>query len=127
VPRDPANASSKKWSFYAIVIAGAGLSVDYSMAMMSTQALYYSLNGPQKLFGLTFGAYDLAGMILAPLWSWWSDRSGHFKRQFTTGNMINMCGNVIYACSYVANAWWMMLLGRLLGGAGLATLGLGSG
>ncbi|KAL4528757.1 hypothetical protein Ndes2437A_g03301 [Nannochloris sp. 'desiccata'] len=127
VPRDPANASSKKRSFYAIVIAGAALSVDYSMAMMSTQALYYSLNGPQKLYGLTFGAYDLTGMILAPIWSWWSDKSGRFKRQFNSGNVINICGNIIYACSYIANAWWMMLIGRLLGGAGLATLGLGSG
>ncbi len=97
------------------------------MSMMSAQALYYSLNGPQKLYGLTFGAYDLTGMLLSPVWSWWSDRTGRFKRQFNSGNLINMCGNIIYACSYVANAWWMLLLGRLLGGVGMATLGLGSG
>ena len=127
IPRDPKNARSKKMSFYAVVLAGAALSLDYSMSMMSIQALYYSLNGPQKLYGLTFGAYDLMGLILAPVWSWWSDRSSRFKRQFNSGNVINMCGNLIYAFAYAANAWWMMLLGRLLAGVGLATLALGSG
>jgi len=127
VPKDSANASSKIRSFYAIVIAGAALTVDYSMAMMSIQALYYSLNGPQKLYGLTYGVYDLAGMIFAPLWSWWSVKAGRFKTQFNSGNMISICGSIIYACSFIANAWWMMLLGRLFQGAGAATLGLGSG
>ena len=41
----------------ALLITGFALAVDFTMAMMSIQAFYYSLRGPQNLFGLTFGAW----------------------------------------------------------------------
>lgn len=56
-PRDPANGRSKKRAWMALLITGFALAVDFTMAMMSIQAFYYSLRGPQNLFGLTFGAW----------------------------------------------------------------------
>ncbi len=55
-PRQPANTRSKKRAWMALLITGFALAVDFTMAMMSIQAFYYSLRGPQNLFGLTFGA-----------------------------------------------------------------------
>lgn len=94
--------------------------------MMSIQAFYYSLQGPQHLYGLTFGAYDLTGMLVAPFFGWWSDSTKKFKNQFLTGGMVNVVGNLIYAFSFLAGKWYMMLIARLVAGIGEATLGLGS-
>lgn len=127
IPHDPRNATSKRRSFLALMLAGAALAVDYTMAMMSIQTLYYALQGPDHLYGLTFGSYDLTGMLLAPVFGFWSDKTGWFKIPFQTGAVVNMAGNLIYAFAYLANGWYMMLIGRLIGGIGLATLGLGSG
>lgn len=62
-PRQPANKRSKKRAWFALLITGFALAVDFTMAMMSIQAFYYSLRGPQSLFGLTFGAYDLGALL----------------------------------------------------------------
>ena len=91
------------------------------------QALYYSLNGPDHLYGLTFGSYDLTGLIVAPFLGSWADRRKIFKIPMILGIVINICGNIIYAFCFIADAWWMMLLGRLVAGVSTATLGLGSG
>ena len=127
VPKNRKNAATKRLSFLAVLLAGASLAIDYTMAMMSIQTLYYALQGPDHLYGLTFGSYDLTGMIMAPFFGFWSDRTKTFKLPFATGSAINVAGNLVYAFAYLANGWWMMLLGRLLAGIGLATLGLGSG
>lgn len=127
VPKNRKNAATKRLSFLAVLLAGASLAIDYTMAMMSIQALYYALQGPDHLYGLTFGSYDLTGMIMAPFFGFWSDRTKTFKLPFATGSAVNVAGNLVYAFAYLANGWWMMLLGRLLAGIGLATLGLGSG
>ncbi len=37
------------------------------MSLMSIQALYYVVGGNQRLYGLTFGSYDLTALVFAPL------------------------------------------------------------
>ena len=137
------------------------------MAMMSIQAFYYSLRGPQSLFGLTFGAYDLGALlsllsslllllfkvtclyadsripnrsltlslslvhslgalITAPILGYLSDRFHVFKILFATCLVINAMGNLIYAFTFLGDAWYMMLIARLVAGVGAGALGLGT-
>lgn len=90
------------------------------------QTLYYALKGPDRLYGLTFGSYDLTGIISAPIFGIWSDRIKGFKIPTMAGIVTNIIGNVVYGFCFLADAWWMMLLGRLIAGVATAILGLGS-
>jgi MFS family permease len=125
-PLNPKNKRSKKLSWMALLITGFALAIDFTMAMMSIQAFYYSLSGPQSLYGLTFGSYDLTALISAPILGFLADKFHTFKILFAACFLINACGNLIYAFAYLANAWWMMLLARLVAGIGAGALGLGS-
>lgn len=126
LPNDPGNAKTKRRSWIAVAILGAALCLDYTMAMMSIQALYYSLRGPDNLYGLTFGAYDLMGLITAPLFGYWHDATKNYALLFHISTLANVLGNFIYAFCYLGGAWYMMLIGRLIAGAATGSLGLGS-
>jgi MFS family permease len=126
LPRDPANARSKKLCYTAVLVAGFALAIDFTMSLMSIQPLFYLLEGPQSLYGLTFGCYDLTAMLFAPLFGLWTDRTRRFKPQIMFGSMVNAAGNLLYAFTVLAGQWWIMLVSRLVAGVGAATLGLGS-
>ncbi|KFM25049.1 Major facilitator superfamily domain-containing protein 8 [Auxenochlorella protothecoides] len=125
LPADPEHARTKKWSYWALVIVGFALAVDYSSTLMSIQPLYYLVNGRQSLYGLTFGSYDLASLIFAPVFGWWVDRTNRFKGATLLGVALNAVGNYIYGFTVLAGEWWLMLLARLVAGAGAAVLGIG--
>lgn len=126
VPRDPANARSKRLATRAIMIMGFALAVDFTMSLMSIQPLYYVLDGPEHVYGLTFGSYDLTAMLFAPLFGYWTDLTGTFKKQIVVGAVVNAIGNLLYGFVYLADAWWLMLVARAIAGVGAATLGIGS-
>ncbi|KAI7837448.1 hypothetical protein COHA_008706 [Chlorella ohadii] len=126
VPRDPENARSKKRSYTAVLVAGFALAIDFTMSLMSIQPLFYLLSGPQSLYGLTFGCYDLTAMLFAPLFGLWTDRTRRFKPQILLGSLVNAAGNLLYAFTVLAGQWWIMLVSRLIAGMGAATLGIGS-
>ncbi|GAB4814373.1 hypothetical protein N2152v2_001419 [Parachlorella kessleri] len=109
VPLDPANAASKRKSYWALLIVGFALAVDYSMSLMSIQPL----------------CYDLSAALWAPVFGWWSDHTSTFKQQVLTGAALNAAGNFVYAFTVLVDDWWMMLIARLVAGIGAATLGLG--
>ena len=75
------------------------------MAMMSIQAFYYSLRGPQNLYGLTFGMYDLGALFSAPLLGLLSDQFHVFKVLFVGCLVLNAVGNLIYAFTFLSDAW----------------------
>ena len=96
------------------------------MAMMSIQAFYYSLRGPQNLYGLTFGMYDLGALFSAPLLGLLSDQFHVFKVLFVGCLVLNAVGNLIYAFTFLSDAWYCMLIARLVAGFGAGALGLGT-
>lgn len=126
-PMNKKNARSKMLSYWAIVIIGFALAIDYTMCMMSIQPLYYVVQGQQNLYGLVYGSYDLGALILVPFFGFWVDRTGKFKLQMMTGGVLNALGNLLYAFTLLISSWWPMLVGRLIAGMGSATLGIGSG
>lgn len=115
LPANPEHARTKKWSYWALVIVGFALAVDYSSTLMSIQPLYYLVNGRQSLYGLTFGSYDLASLIFAPVFGWWVDRTNRFKGATLLGVALNAVGNYIYGFTVLAGEWWLMLLARWAG------------
>ena len=125
-PLNPVNKASKKRSWYSLLITGFALAIDFTMAMMSIQAFYYALSGPEKLYGFTFGCYDLSALIAAPVLGFLSDRYSIFKILFVSCFLVNAGGNLIYAFTFLGDEWWMMLLARLVAGFGAGALGLGS-
>lgn len=125
-PRNPRNKKSKSRSWYSLLITGFALAIDFTMAMMSIQAFYYALGGPERLYGFTFGSYDLTALIAAPILGVLSDKYSIFKILFVTCFLVNAAGNLIYAFSFLEGHWWMMLLARLVAGLGAGALGLGS-
>ena len=125
-PLCPENKASKKQSWYSLLITGFALAIDFTMAMMSIQAFYYALGGPQRLYGFTFGSYDLTALIAAPILGILSDKYSIFKILFVLCFLINAAGNLIYSFTFLADRWWMMLLARLVAGFGAGALGLGS-
>jgi len=126
IPTNPENGKSKKRSWYALLITGFALAIDFTMAMMSIQTFYYVLDGPERLYGLTFGSYDLTALLFAPVLGFISDKLSIFKVLFIMCFAFNAAGNLVYAFAYLAGHWWMMLLARLLAGIGASALGLGS-
>ena len=110
----------------AIMLAGFALAIDFTMALMSIQTFYYALGGPKRLYGLTFGSYDLSALLVAPLLGLWNDTFKVFKIPILACLAMNGAGNLVYAMSYLGDAWWMMLLGRFVAGIGAAALALGS-
>ena len=126
IPNDPKNRKLKRWSYFSIVMIGFALAIDFTMSMMSIQTFYYVLNGPQNLYGFTFGSYDLAALISAPVLGYLSDHLAKFKILIGVCLVLNGIGNLIYAFTYLGNKWWMMLISRLVAGSGAAALALGS-
>jgi MFS family permease len=101
------------------------LALDYSMTLVTIQALYYVLGGPPRLYGLAYGSYDLASLIFAPLFGLWHDATGKYRPQSYFGITINVIGNIIYAFTFLTGKWWVILVARLLEGAGAALMSTG--
>jgi MFS family permease len=79
---------------------------------MSIQPLYYLLSGPQHVYGLTFGSYDLTAMLFAPLFGLWTDRTRRFRLQILLGALVNAAGNLLYGFVYLIDQWSIMLVAR---------------
>lgn len=126
IPNSAENRKSKRNSWNALLISGFALAIDFTAAMMSIQTFYYVLNGPKRLYGLTFGSYDLTALLAAPCLGFMSDRFHIYKVLFMMCFLFNGAGNLIYAFSYLGDAWYMMLIARLVAGIGAAALSLGS-
>ena len=126
IPNDPKNRSSKRSSYLALLFQGAAMAVDFTMALMSIQTFYYVLGGPPRLYGFTFGSYDLTALLVAPLLGFVSDKPKSFKPLFLLCMAINASGNLLYAFTFLGHEWYMMLIARLVAGVGAASLGLGS-
>lgn len=124
--RDPRNRRSKRQSYLAMLLVGFALAIDFTTTLMSIQPLYYVVGGAERLYGLTFGSYDLSSLIFSPLFGLWSDCARAFKAPVQLGSLVNAAGNFVYGFTVLVGQWWMMLIGRLVAGAGGATLGIGS-
>jgi MFS family permease len=126
IPNDARNRSSKRSSYLALLLQGAAMALDFTMALMSIQTFYYVLGGPPRLYGFTFGSYDLTALLVAPLLGFVSDKTKKFKFLFLMCMIMNASGNLIYAFTFLGDEWYMMLIARLIAGVGAASLGLGS-
>ncbi|KAL4425093.1 hypothetical protein ABPG77_010407 [Micractinium sp. CCAP 211/92] len=124
-PQSAANILSKKRSYFGVLLMAFVLAADWIATLVSVQALYYLQQGPKRLYGLTFGVYDLAALLAVLVFKSWSQKTGQYKAPMLAGALIAMAGNFIYACVVVANRWWVILIARAVSGAGSAAVFLG--
>eukprot|EP00894_Picocystis_sp_ML_P002563 jgi/Pico_ML_1/53080/g3694.t1 len=120
---------SKRWSYYAVLLMGFVLALDFTAALMSIQPYWYYIGGGghENLYGLVFGSYDLTQMISAPILGYFVDRDmSRFKSAFVLAGVVNGCGNLLYAFTALIDHWWSMLVARLVSGLGAGALSLGA-
>lgn len=88
---------------YVVIGIGFCMVIDYTMSLMSIQALWYILEGKVNslgLYGFAFGAYDLTQCLFAPLIGIAADRYP-LKWVFLVTVLINVggaCGVHLRAC-----------------------------
>lgn len=112
-------------STIAVHYFGFTMAVDYSIVLVSTQELWYSLGGSTSYYGSMFGSYALAQAIISPLLGYISDLRG-LKFAVMLSLIVNIIGNVLYGLSVIAQSLNMMFFGRFISGlsAGSVTLAL---
>ncbi|KAL4431063.1 hypothetical protein ABPG75_006319 [Micractinium tetrahymenae] len=124
-PQSGANALSKKRCYFGVLLMGFVLAADWMATLVSIQALYYLMQGPKRLYGLTFSVYDLATLLAVLVYTPWSHKTGQYKMPMLLGTLVAMAGNFLYACVVVADRWWVILIARAISGAGSAVVYLG--
>ncbi|KAK4537673.1 hypothetical protein CDCA_CDCA13G3698 [Cyanidium caldarium] len=110
-----------RWNTLAIYVAGAALVFDFTATLMSIQALFYLLQAPSRLYGLTFAAYDITQFLFSPAYGLWADAYGLRLPQLT-GILVNQLGNILYAFTVLSKEWYVILIARFISGAGAAVL-----
>jgi hypothetical protein len=91
------------------------------------------LQGPERLYGLVFGASDLAAAATAPLFGLWMDNSGggsgtpRYRAPLLSGAACSAAGNALYACAFASGRWETMLAGRLVAGLSAGAVGASAG
>ena len=93
---------------------------------MSIQSFYYVLGGPKHLYGLVYGSYDMLAILSLPLISYVSDLTHTYKWLILLCMSLNLIGNILYGICFAVDAWWMMLVARLIAGIGSSAHALGS-
>lgn len=119
-------------TYATVMLVGAVCAFDFVATLISIQAFYYILEGPENLYGLAVGIYDILQLLAAPLFGIWSDRYG-YKAPLCVGVLCTSAGNLLYAMLFVihheANAstgWPWMLVARGIMGIGSAAITCGT-
>ena len=71
------------------------MAVDYSIVLVSTQDLWFSLGGSETNYGFMFGVYAFTQALVSPLVGYISDWRG-LKFAVMLSLVINVTGNVVY-------------------------------
>ena len=114
----------------AIMLVGLVGAFDFTASLMSIQPYYIFLEGPERLYGLTFGCYDIAQMVAVPIFARFVDRTQRFQDCFVIGIGLTVIGNLLYALLFVIqnatgldnSGWVLMIIARFVMGFGSATL-----
>lgn len=102
---------------------GFTMAVDYSIVLVSTQDLWFSLGGSETYYGFMFGIYAFTQALVSPLVGYISDWRG-LKFAVMLSLVINVTGNVLYGLSIFSNSLHVMFFGRLVAGIGAGSVTL---
>jgi len=69
----------------SVMLVGLVGAFDFTASLMSIQPYYYFLKGPERLYGVTFGCYDIFQILAVPIFARFVDRTGRFRNCFVFG------------------------------------------
>ncbi|GKY95224.1 hypothetical protein MPSEU_000485400 [Mayamaea pseudoterrestris] len=108
-----------------------GLVDSISFMIIAPSLIFYVLQqgGTKEQYGIILSAFSFSSFLLKPVLGMWSDRAGNkFRAPYLASIFVAMLGGALYL---IASLWTgnvsitLILLGRLLGGAGAANSTLG--
>eukprot|EP00996_Jenningsia_fusiforme_P000134 NODE_1095_length_1708_cov_33.107896_g971_i0.p1 GENE.NODE_1095_length_1708_cov_33.107896_g971_i0~~NODE_1095_length_1708_cov_33.107896_g971_i0.p1 ORF type:complete len:500 (+),score=62.74 NODE_1095_length_1708_cov_33.107896_g971_i0:97-1596(+) len=108
-------------SIKIIYFVAAAMVLDFTVSLMSIQALWYLLGGSQAWYGFAFGCYDLTQLIFAPMLGVWAD-ARNVKEVLLVTLAINVAGNALYGMSFYLDHAIYIVIARLISGAGSANI-----
>jgi MFS family permease len=107
-------------AFPVIAIGFVGM-IEYSL-VMPTLAGFISYLGESNIFyGLTVASFSLVRLVLMPLFGVWCDRRPMLE-PLVASVLLGIAGNILYGLAYGAHSAWMVLIGRVLVGAGASNV-----
>eukprot|EP01062_Namystynia_karyoxenos_P052401 TRINITY_DN4195_c0_g1_i8.p1 TRINITY_DN4195_c0_g1~~TRINITY_DN4195_c0_g1_i8.p1 ORF type:complete len:927 (+),score=281.86 TRINITY_DN4195_c0_g1_i8:119-2782(+) len=116
-----AHFTGDKWSRRAVFAVSICMVLDFTVSLMSFQALYYLLRRSGENYGMVFGSYDATQLVAAPLMGYWASKRS-MREVLLVSVAVNVAGNFIYALAFWKYDWRYMLVSRLVAGLGSANL-----
>lgn len=95
-------------------------SIEYGIIMPSLWTYLQSLDGSQTQLGFCLASFSSARLLALPLVGLWADRRT-IKEVMIFTLLVGAIGNLVYSfADLTGHHWWMILVGRLIAGAGAA-------
>ena len=107
-------------AFPVIAIGFVGM-IEYSLVMPTLSGFIEFLGESHIFYGLTVASFSLVRLVLMPVFGVWCDRRPMLE-PLVASVLLGIAGNFLYGLAYGARSAWMVLLGRVLVGAGASNI-----
>lgn len=105
-----------KWSAYLNLLSTFLYMANYYVAGPTGAQYSEALGGDPAVAGLIIGMTPIAACVSCMVYSFWTNTC--FKWPLVTCTILEVGGNLLYGMALPFNAFWMVLVGRLLIGLG---------
>ncbi|XP_062869422.1 uncharacterized protein mfsd8l1 [Trichomycterus rosablanca] len=89
--------------------------VEYAVILPTIWRFLQTLDAPPYFLGLSLSAFSLSGLVTAPLFGFWSDRTHRTKNILLFSNCFEIIGNFLYFWGF---SRWLLLISRFIAGIG---------
>ncbi|XP_074860053.1 major facilitator superfamily domain-containing protein 8-like isoform X2 [Carettochelys insculpta] len=105
----------KKLTNFTIGLLFLSGGIEYAVILPTIWAYLQTLHAQPYFLGLGISAFSLSGLLVAPLFGHWSDRSRRTKAIILFANLFEIAGNFMY---FMGVSKWLLLGSRLVAGVG---------
>lgn len=109
------NRRKKKLTFFTIGLIFLLSGVEYAVILPTIWRYLQTLDAAPYFLGLALSAFSLSGLLSAPLFGHWSDRTRTTKKIILFANFFEIIGNFMY---FMGFSKWLLLSSRLIAGIG---------
>jgi len=102
-----------------VVAVGALGMIEYSVTMPSMAQYVEELGQSKVFYGYAMGSFSAVRLVFMPIFGIWSDRRPMLE-PFLASVVLSIVGNLLYGMAYGVNNPWLIMIGRMMVGAGAA-------